>query len=478
MTVTFNPLMRNNVSIVATVFDSNGDAVEGDSFVLPPGGSFSVRVDYAPRALGDLAENIHFTAQGTLSQWEVDLAIRGNAVDCNDCQCTDGRIVIDMGDVAADGDSITIVQREINQNRSICLRNDAIVKNFVSADVFRLQNKPDPTVAPGNYQVVRIIFNPRDAVVFTDSIVFETTYPSNGVKCRFTVVVTGRGVRAACCVDEQASENLAVDRTTNPPTYRIEMRTSLQEARSGRICFYNCGNGGWLDLSRPQVTNAEGFTIPGQRYSLRARAQGGGTACFDVAFLPTEQMVWPNGRNSGPAITEFTTQFTVFGCEPSTVRVVARVDTTPTSFSICVFRWDQNRLNGYNFTPAQLRGSFIEDANAGDPAQPMITDLTYLSGPGGTLTGRVRIRSGWKLVRNNITDQAEFAYEAVRAWPEFDFLRLGINTTDEELVMVLHSVYVVQIERAGITYLALVRVREISDDGQKQKLCLDVLFPV
>lgn len=478
MTVTFSDLNLDNLRLIATVFDNDGNEVQGTSFVLPPGGSFSVRMDYTPQAVGLLDAVMQFNAQGAVSQWDVTLSIIGYAVDCNDCDCSDETILIDMGSVVVDGDSAVIITREINTNRSICDRNDIISKPFSRHPIFRLDNTPFPTVAPGNAQLVRIIFDPSNVGPVTDSLVFETTYPSNGVKCRFTVIVTGQGVRAQCCVDEAASEGLVVDHSVNPPVYRIRLNTALQESAAGKICFYNCGSGGWLQISRPAVTTATGFTIPAQNYSLRARTEGGGTGCFDVSFLPTERMVWPNGRNSGPGITTFTTQFTVFGCEPSTVQVIATVDTTPTLFSICVFRWDQNRQNGYNFTPASLRGSFIEDPNAESSASAMFTDIAYLSGPGGVLTGRVRIRSGWKLVRTGVSDQDDFTYDEIRNWPEFGSLTQGIDTGTPFFDMVLHGVYVIQIERGGQFFFALVRVREISDDGQKQKICFDVIFPV
>jgi hypothetical protein len=478
MTVNFTPLVLDNVRLQVQIFDNSGSEVQGNSFVLPALGSFSVIISYTPLAEGILDEAMVFSAQGSVSNWTLDLAIRGNATNCSNCNCNDEVIVIDMGEVVGIGDSSAVVRQDININRTICPRIDELIQNFTNPRPFRLENTPSTSVSPGASQTVQIRFSPSNIGDYTDSLVFSTTYTGSGAVCRFTVIVTGRSVRPSCCIDEQLSEGLVIDRSTNPPTYRIEIQTTVQNTGSGTICYYNCGSGGWLTVSRPEVQNIPGFNIPEQRYSLPARTAGGGTGCFEVFFTPSEQMVWPNGRNNGPAVTVFTTNFTVFGCEPSNVEVIARIDTTPTLFSICVFRWDQNKLNGYNFTPAELRGSFVEDFNADDLTSPMLTDFAYLSGPGTTLSGRVRIQSGYKLIRTGVNDQADFSYSLVRAWPEFPAFTQGLNTTVPLFEMELFAVYVIRIIRNGVEFFALVRVREISDDGQKQKLCLDVLFPL
>jgi len=470
MTVTYTPLALPELRLTAAVFDSDGREVRGNSFTLPARGSFSVRFVYTPQAAGALIQSMQFSATGLVSAWTLDIAVLGNAVNCSDCSCIDGVVYINLGEVVSGGDSASMTQEEVNLNRTTCPRLDELIRNFPSGSPFKLENTVQRSIQPGKGQVVRISFTPQGAGVFTDSLVFTTVYPGNGVSCRFTVVVTGSSVQPQCCVDIAASEHLLVDQSVTPPVYTIEIRTSVLTEGSGRICYYNCGTGGWLTVSRPAVTTARGFTIPEQRYSLRTRASGGETACFDASFLPTEQMVWPNGRNSGQAVTVFTTSFTVFGCQPATVNVRAIVDTTPALFSTCIFRWDQNRFNGYNFTPAELRGSFVEDLNAGDQAAPMITDIAFLSGPGNTLTGRVRIRSGWKLVRTGVSSQADFTYEQIRTWAEFPSLSQGLSTGT--------PVFVIRVERNGRQSYALVRIREISDDGQKQKICMDVLYPL
>ena len=84
--------------------------------------------------------------------------------------------------------------------------------------------------------------------------------------------------------------------------YRIRLRTDIYNETEGRICYYNCGSGGWLTISRPAVSSGSGFTIPDQRYSLRARSEGGGNGCFTVGFTPDESAIWPDGRGRGPAV--------------------------------------------------------------------------------------------------------------------------------------------------------------------------------
>lgn len=475
VTVAFSGGNDPGVRVSTRVFNHEGKEVSSP-FQLPARGSFTVRIVYVPQAVGTFRETFTATLQGALTTSTVSLDISGNAVTCDNCACTDESITLDLGAVTVD--SMSSVQTLVNANRTPCNRNDVLLRDFAQGSAFTRRSTVVPSIAPGRSQPVHVEFRPTSEGTFVDSLVYEVSFEGTATKCRFTVIVRAQGVRPACCIDPIASRNLVVDNTTIPPTYTIRLQTDLYSEVRGSICYYNCGSGGWLNVSRPAVTTANGFTIPEQRYQLQARSQGGGTGCFDVFFTATEQMVWPTGRGRGPAVTEFRAQFNVIGCEPSRVNVVATVDTLPASFSTCIFRWDQNRFNGYDFTPVETKGSFIIDVNASDPLQAMITDLAYLSGPGTALSGEVRIRSGWKFVRAGITDQADFTYDNIRQWSEFPTMKTGAFQTNQQTNLTLFSVYVIRVERGGQMYYALVRVREISDDGQKQKMCIDVLFPL
>jgi len=477
VTVTFTTLNDPTIALEMTVFDASGNRVTGNSFSLPARGRFTVRICYSPQQEGTLNESTDFSLQGAVSTTLMRLVIDGVAIACDDCSCNNESMTIDMGIVVVGNDSSTSVWQEVNRNKTTCARTDKLIQDFTNKNTFIRTSNVITNITPNRGQPVGITFRPPGEGSFRDSMVFEVEYPFSHTTCRFTVIVIGEGVKAQCCIDELASTALAVDRTSSPTTYSIRLQADLFTSVAGSICFYNCGSGGWLNLTRQGVTNATGFTIPEERYQVQARSKGGGLACFDVSFRATDQMVWPRGRGSEPAITEFRTMFTIFGCSPSSIGVIANVDTLPALFSTCIFRWDQNRENGYNFTPTELKGSFVADRGASDPVQTMITDLVFLSGAGPALSGNVRIRSGWKLVRAGVNDQNDFTYDKVRLWPEFPTLTIGLQTS-EFTTLVLYSVYVVRIEREGKTFDALIRVREINDDGQKQKLCIDVLFPL
>ncbi len=476
--VTWTGMDDPSAAFFLRVFDS-GARSASSGFTLPPRASFSVRPVWIPNQTGALQRDIVFTLRGAASTSHIRLTVIGSAVDCSSCTCEDLRLTIDAGSVVVDADSFRTIVEEVLKNRASCDAMYELVRPFTPGGPFALETPFQPiTLRPGRGHSLAIRFTPPDEGSFSDSLVFTATLLPDGSRCTTTVVLTGRGVRPACCLDEAASEGLEVDRSVTPPVYRIRLRTDIYNETEGRICYYNCGSGGWLTVSRPAVSSGSGFTIPDQRYSLRARSEGGGNGCFTVGFTPDESAIWPDGRGRGPAVTTFTTQFTVFGCEPAVVEVVAEVDTIPNLFSVCLFRWDQNEFNGYNFTPAGTRGSFVVDLSGGDLLRDMITDLLYLSGPGTNLSGGVRVRSGWKQVRSGVSDQNDFTWDRVRTWPEYAGLKTGGFQTVQITDFTLHSVYVIRIESGGTMQYALIRVREISDDGQKQKMCIDVLFPL
>ncbi|MBE0645569.1 MAG: hypothetical protein IH600_15915 [Bacteroidetes bacterium] len=478
VTVTWNDPGEPASAFFLRVFDANAQSA-GSGFTLPPRGSFSVRPVWLPAQEGTLQREIVFTLQGAASNSRVLLTVLGTAVDCNSCSCEDVRILLDAGSVVADSDSFRTVIEEVLENRASCDAMFELVRSLAPGRAFTLETPFNTlTLRPGRKHALAIRFTPPGEGVFSDSLVFVSTLLPDGSRCTTTVVVRGNGVLPACCVDESASDGLEIDRSVSPPVYRIRLRTDVYSETDGRICFYNCGSGGWLTISRPAVPAGSQFSIPEQRHTLRARSEGGGNGCFTVRFTPDERAIWPEGRGQGPAVTTFTTQFTVFGCEPATVQVVAEVDTVPNLFSVCLFRWDQNEFNGYNFTPAGTRGSFVVDLSGSDPARQMITDIVYLSGPAANLSGNVRVRSGWKRVRGGVTDQNDFTWDRVRTWPEYAGLTAGGFQISQFADFELHAVYVIRVESGGGMQYALVRVREISDDGQKQKMCIDVLFPL
>ena len=479
LVITYPSVDDPALRVQVIVFDNNGNRVNGNSFTIPPRGSFSVRVVYTPQTTGTFTRNILFTATGAATNSAVSLLITGNAVNCDNCTCTDQFFFLNLGSVVVGPpDSISLFQGEVNVNRTICNRNDVLIRNFPSNSPFTLLSTTTVGIPPSRGQVVSIRFTPTAEGRFVDSLVFESTYLPSGTKCRFTIVVRAEGTSPRCCLDPIASRNLTVDNTTVPPTYTITLSTDATTPIAGSICYFNCGSGGWVTVSRPAVQTASGFSIPDMKFNIAARIRGGETACFPVVFTPTEQLIWPNGRGRGPGTVDFQTSFSVIGCSPARINVVAHVDTVPGLFSTCIYRWDQNKFNGFSFTPVETKGAFIIDLGADDPSQAMTTDLAFLSGPGGVLSGNVRIRSGWKLIRNGVNNQNDFTYDMIRLWPEFPTLKSGPFQTSEFTTLALYSVYVMRVERNGIFYDALVRVREISDDGQKQKLCIDVLFPL
>jgi hypothetical protein len=184
-------------------------------------------------------------------------------------------------------------------------------------------------------------------------------------------------------------------------------------------------------------------------------------------------VVRPNGLG-GPAKTRHEADMNIFGCTPQRVHIVVDVDTLPIEFSNCIFRWSQNGMNGYNFTPPEIKGSFVFDAN-GDNTN-MNTDFTLMSI--GVATADVRVKSGWIFIRAGVTDQADFTYSKVKQWNNFVTIKQGPFNTQQDFMMTLFSVYSIRVQRGSVTMYALVRVREISTDGQKDKICFDVLFPM
>ncbi|MAT38581.1 MAG: hypothetical protein CL946_03135 [Ectothiorhodospiraceae bacterium] len=476
MTLAISRAENPDLRLETFVFDNDGILISGNQFELPARGSFSVVTEYTPQDENTFQARTIVDGQGDNSSFSLSIDIFGNSVLCDDCQCEDETIIVDMGATVVDT-AITI-QDIYNVNRTPCLRTDELIQNFPAGSPFTLDTQPMTSIQPGNGQPLQVTFNPTQEGTFTETLVFRTTFPENGVTCTYTIEFTAVAGQPACCIELDAGRNITVDASTQPPTYRIELLTDVNGTDAGAICFYNCGTAGWLTISRPGVFNAPGFTIENQRYDLQPRSEGGGLGCFDVSFTPTEDMVWPNGRNAGPAVVEFRTTFNIIGCQPQQIEVIARVDTTPTLFSRCVFRWEDNQFNGYNFTPVENKGSDIVDMNADDIASPMLSDLVYLSGPGTGLTGRVRIRSGWKFVRSGVTSINDFGYEDIRNWPEFPNLKNGIDRNSPFTDFELFSVYVIEVERDGSLFYALIRVREISDDGEKQKICFDVLFPL
>jgi hypothetical protein len=478
VTVTWQDPDDPEAAFFLRVFNSDARPV-GSGFTLPARATFGLRSVWFPAQAGMLQRDVVFTLQGAASTSRVLVTVLGTAVDCNSCTCEDVRIQLDAGSVVAGSDSFRTIIEEVLENRASCDATFELVRQFGANSPFRLVSPfTTITLRPGRRQALEIRFTPQDEGIFSDSLVFVSTLLPDGSRCTTTVIVNGKGVQPACCLDELASEGLEIDRTVTPPVYRIRLRTDAYSETEGRICYYNCGSGGWLTVSRPVVPSKDGFTIPVEQCSLRARSEGGGNGCFTARFTPDERSIWPQGRGRGPAVTTFTTQFTIFGCQPASIQVVAEVDTVPNLFSVCLFRWDQNEFNGYNFTPAGTRGSFVVDLSGTDPLRQMITHMMYVSGPGAILSGSVRIGSGWKRIRGGVMNQNDFTWDKIRAWPEFPSLTTGGFQTTLFTDFELHSVYVIRVDNGGVMQYAMIRVREISDDGQKQKMCIDVLFPL
>ncbi len=482
VTVTFQSLdpQSEAVRLRMIVFDENGKKVDGTSFKLSSDASFRVRIIFIPQQEGVTGRKSEFTLQGAMTTTKLDLVIVGVAVLCEECTCSQQSVLFSLGMVVVHPDSFSILQSEININRSICVRRDQLIHGFASGGPFTLESSINESVTPNRGQPITIRFRPGNDQYYYDSLVFFASYPSTGAVCRYTIFVSGEGVSPAICVGVKGCQFCAVDSLKTPPYYSINLRTDLVSQAYGFILFSNCGSGGWINLSQPTLINANGFLVYARKWNLIDFARDPGYAFFDAYFFPSEQLIWPNGRGAGPAVTDFHTTFPILGWKTNIqVNVNVSVDTFPkTIFSSCIYRWDQNEKNGYNFMPVNTKGSFTIDAQANDSSSSMVTDFVYLSGPGSFNTGAVRIRKGWKFIRAGVMDQSDFVYEKIINWPGISTFKSEPFQTAEFTNLNLYSVYVIRIENAGRLLYALVRVREISDDGQKQKLCLDVVFPL
>ncbi len=455
------------------VFDHNSNLVTGNQLTLPPRGCFSVRMIYTPQQVRSFTENVSFTGTGiNNANMSLNLTVTGNSVQCNQCACGDSVTIINMGNVVVTTprDSSSFVSQIVNRNRSQCIRQDRLIKNF-SGSAFQLENSPVPTVRPNEGQPVQIRFTPPNSGPFQDSLVYETRYQENNLVCRHSVIVRGTGVQAACCLDVASSSAGLVITTTTPRVDTLHLMARIYQTTEGNICFRNCGTGGTLTVSQQmQMPAPSGFSSSPERLNLLTTSPPG---CFTVRFTADTSVVRPNGLG-GPAKTRHEADMNIFGCTPQRIHVVVDVDTLPIQFSNCIFRWSQNSFNGYNFTPPEIKGSFVFDLN-GNNAN-MISDFTLISIGAGT--AGVRVRSGWTLIRAGVTDQNDFTYPNVRQWTNFTAIKQGPFNSQQDMTMTLFSVYSLRVQRGAFTMYALVRGREYSTDGQKEKICFDVLFPM
>ena len=453
------------------VFDHNGVPVTGNSFTLPPRACFSARIIFTPQQVASSTASVTFSGTGgNNSQMSVTLGMRGTSVQCSQCVCGDSITTIMFpGTVASPPDS-SFVTRTVNPNRTTCTRDDRLTKNFTT-NVFQLQNNVLPTVHTNESQPVQIRFAPPSQGTFSDTLIYETTYRESGLRCRHLVIVRGAGVQPLCCLDLASTSAGYKVSTITPRVDTLRLMVRAYESTTGSVCFYNCGTGGTLILDGQLAFPTQpGFQVTPNRLSLTV---GAPSECFTVRFRADTTIVRPNGLG-GPARVRFETDLNITGCTPQKVHIVAEVDTLPILFSNCVYRWSQNAMNGYNFTPPENKGSFILDVN-GNNAN-MGTDFTLMSI--GVGSADVRVRSGWRLIRTGVNDQTDFTYVNVQQYPNFSTIKQGPFTTQQDFTMNLYSVYSIRIQRGSVFYYALVRVREISTDGQKDKICFDVLFPM
>ncbi len=468
------PILQPPSDLRMRVFDADGAEVAGGSFTLPARGCFSVRITYTPKQTGTINGVIPIVGNAPGGEsFNLALTVTGNAKDCNQCLCGDSLTILDLGSVVvgASPDSAAFLSTLVNRNKSSCERNDRLTKNFTPGSGFTLLGGVQGSVRPNESQPVQIRFLPERSGPARDTLVYVTVYPSSGLTCRHTVIVTGQGVQAACCLDLASTSAGYVQSSGSPRVDTLHLATRIDQTASGRICFRNCGTGGTATVSQSLAwPAAPGFDTAPASLQLRA---GDPPQCFAVSFDATGSVVRPSGPG-GPVKTRHETDLLIAGCDPRKVHIVVDVDTLPVQFSNCVYRWSQNSFNGYNFTPPENKGSFIFDANGDN--QNMITDLTLMSIGAGSAD--VRIRSGWQLIRAGVVDQNDFAYATVRGWPKFSQIHTGAYNTAQAATLALFSVYAIRIERNGQISYALIRIREISTDGQKEKICFDVLYPL
>lgn len=456
-----------------SVFDQNGSPVSGNNFVLGARACFSVRVTYTPKQPGIIQRDYPFVGTGANnSQMNITVSVAGNAIECNRCVCGDSLTIIDLGNVVVSPpDSSSVISRTVNTNKSQCTREDNLIKNFLASSVFKLENSILSVVRPNESQPVQIRFTPIGQGAFQDTLIYQTRYRETGLVCRHTVIVRANGVQPLCCLDLAGTSAGYVVASGSPRVDTLHLKTRMYERTSGDICFRNCGTGGWLTVSQQLAFPVvPGFRSSPDWLNLDVNSSPG---CFTVSFNADTSIVRPEGLG-GPAKVRHETDMNILGCTPQRVHIVVDVDTLPLLFSNCVYRWSQNSMNGYNFTPPENKGSFIVDVNGNNTN--MTTDFTLMSIGGASAD--VRVRSGWVLIRTGVVDQNDFSYANVKQYPNFNAIKQGPFNSQQNFTMNLFSVYSIRIQRGSQTLYALVRVREISTDGQKDKICFDVLFPM
>ncbi|NOY05212.1 MAG: hypothetical protein GXO82_01025 [Chlorobi bacterium] len=468
LTVSFTPV-DDPYQLRMQVFDSDGLEVQGTSFTLPPGGCFTVKAVASPRATGTVTRTTSFTGTGAGgASLRFDLTLEASAIDCNVCACSDTSIIVDFGKAEFQPNQESLLEQVMfNLNRSSCDRLERIIMYPARPAVFQLLDSLKAVMRPGESQRMRVRFTPDQEGTFIDSMIVQSTVPSTGDVCKTTIIFRAEGVQARCCFDALASSRVT---TISPDTLRLDLRTRVDGSVEGQVCFTNCGSGGTLEVQQAfGAAERNGFQVSPDMLSLRENESG----CFTIRFDARTDIVWPDGQGGRPAVVMHEAFVPVIGCPEKIIHVVARVDTIPTLFSRCIFRWDQNEFLGYNFTPPEQKGSDVRDPDLAN----QITDFVMLN-MNGVASADVRIRSGWKLIRTGVTSQADFTFDIVQQWPNAaDITRPPFNTTPET-TFDLFSVYSIIVERNGNITYALVRVREISTDGEKEKICLDVLYPM
>jgi hypothetical protein len=451
----------------AFVVGADGNPVRGSTFTLPPAGFFTVRAVATPADTGRILRTMTIAGTGSGgASLAVTVTIDVSAVACEGCPCEGDTVEISLPMTQAQPAPQSVVQAfSILRNRGNCDRVDRLVSGPSRTDIFALAQPIRQTVRPGEYQTLQIRFTPKEIRAYADTIVIDHLIPDNNRSCRSMVILRAAGCGPLCAID-----SATVEPSAPAGHFDVHLRARVYQSDATLICFRNAGACGTLALTQGLETPLRGFSTTPTRLELDPGERG----CFTASFNAADSIVWPNGHGR-PAVVHFERVMTVAGCGAGqSIRLIADVDTIPILFSRCIYQWNENQNLGYNFTPPELKGSEIFDA---DPIVAQITDLVVGSVAVGS-SADVYIRSRWKLIRCGVSEAA-FTFAQVSAWPEYPGITSGAFSMARPAAFQLGCVYTVRVERSGDLSYALVRVRECSSDADgKHKMCIDVLYPM
>lgn len=470
LTISFIPL-HDPSKLDIFVFDTDGKRVEGNGFILPPKGSFTIRAVATPLQEGTIAKSFTLTGAGKdSSELKLTVTVIVTSVSCSNNDCRDTTLTLLFKNILIDTSSEGSIQKlDFLKNRSSVDRIDRIVVRPNKSDIFSLLDSVQSVVKPNESQSLRIRFRPKTDQAVLDTLVIESVLNDTTLKCYTVIKLEGQGCGPRC---EPRLWGL-VQQGATPDDFVVNTKVLQDEYNSnGYIYFSNTGNCGSVKLSF-DTTNLNLYPGYYCNESIERILKPGESNFFRSNFYARDNAVWPNGHGQ-PAKINHQYVMRMNGCgNEKRLQINMTVDTIPIQHTRCIYQWSDNGNFGYNFRPIETKGVEVYDPNAlsGPSSDIVLKEIVE------NVSATVLVRTGWKFVKSDVSE-SDFVFNQVTRWSEYHNITKGtFNITPAALA--IRSVYSIKIDRDGRYSYAILRVREISrDPDNKHKICFDVMYPM